>query len=120
MIIGNDFYLSGFTRQDKGEAGAVFVHYEEVQEDKRAPEIKEVALYYGGADTANFTVSIPKPKAKKITACAIVTRTSKNCYQATVYDETRIEMLRKDSLDGLRAVVAEFFQNSKKNVSRAR
>ena len=105
MIIGNDFYLSGFTRQDKGEAGAVF---------------EEAHLYYGGAGMQSYTLSIPLPKPRQIVACAVVTRTSKNCYQATVYDEKRIETLRKDSLDGLRFAVAEFFQNSMKNVSRAR
>lgn len=110
MTIHNGFYLSGFTRLDKGEAGAVFVHYEEAREDKRAPEIRESPMYYGGADTENFTISIPKPKGKKLTACAIVTRTSKNCYQATVYDERRIENFKSDSLDGLRRTVADFFK----------
>ena len=110
MTIHNGFYLTGFTRKDMGEAGAVFVHYEEEHEDKRAPEIREAPLYYGGADTANFTLSIPKPRAKKITACAVVTRSSKNCYQATVYDERRIEYLKSDTLDGLRRTVATFFK----------
>lgn len=110
MVIHNGFYLNGFTRLDKGEAGAVFVHYEDECEDKRAPEIKEAPLYYGGADTANFTVSIPKPKARKITACAIVTRSSKNCYQASCYDEKRIESFKADTLDGLRRTVAAFFK----------
>lgn len=120
MIIGNDFYLSGFTRQDKGEAGAVFVRYAEQESAKRKPEIEEAHLYYGGAGMQSYTLSIPLPKPRQIVACAVVTRTSKNCYQATVYDEKRIETLRKDSLDGLRFAVAEFFQNSMKNVSRAR
>lgn len=110
MIIHDGFYLNGFTRQDKGEEGAVFVHYEDEREDKRAPEIKETPMYYGGADTANYTVSIPKPRARKITACAIVTRSSKNCYQATVYDERRIESFKADTLDGLRRTVAAFFK----------
>ena len=32
MQISNDFYLSGFTRQDKGEAGAVFLRREAPKE----------------------------------------------------------------------------------------
>ncbi len=120
MIIGNDFYLTGFTRLDKGEAGAVFVRYDEKEQDERKPEIEEAHLYYGGTGMQSYTISIPLPKPQKIVACAIVTRTSKNCYQATVYDDKRIEAFRKDSLDGLRTVVAGFFGQGKKNVSRAR
>lgn len=110
MIIHDGFYLKGFTRLDKGEEGAVFVHYEDEAGESRAPEIREAPRYYGGADTANFTVSIPQPKARKITACAIVTRSSKNCYQATAYDERRIKYFKADTLDGLRRAVAEFFK----------
>lgn len=110
MIIHNGFYLSGFTRKDMGEAGAVFVHYAEEKQDDREPEIMETPLYYGGADTANYTITIPKPRARKVTACAIVTRSSKNRYQATVYDERRIEYLKSDTLDGLRCTVAAFFK----------
>ena len=109
MIIHDGFYLSGFTRIDKGDAGAVFVHYEDEKAEARAPEIKETPLYYGGGSTANYTISIPKPKVRKITACAIVTRSSKNCYQATVYDARRIEYFKADTLDGLRRTVANFF-----------
>lgn len=112
MIINDGFYLSGFTRIDKGEAGAVFAHYEEEQEDNRMPEIREAPLYYGGKDTANYTLSIPKPKARKMTACAIVTRSSKNCYQATAYDPRRIEHFKADTLDGLRYKVAAFFREA--------
>lgn len=119
MIIYDGFYLSGFTRIDKGEAGAVFVRYADVQDDTRKPEINETPLYYGGADTYNFTISIPKPKAQKITACAIVTRSSKNCYQATAFDERRIKAFNRDSLDGLRKAVADFFAEGD-SVSRAR
>lgn len=111
MIIQNGFYLHGFTRIDKGEAGAVFVHYDETA-DTRAAEIRETPLLYGGENTANYTLSIPKPRPLKITACAVVTRSSKNCYAATVYDERRIETMRADSLDGLRKKVAEFFESA--------
>jgi len=109
MIINNGFYLNGFTRIDKGEEGAVFVHYEDEGEEQRAPEIRETPLYYGGPNTANYTLSIPKPKAKKLAACAIVTRSSKNCYQATVFDAKRIDNFKSDTLDGLRQTVARFF-----------
>ncbi len=111
MIIYDDFYLNGFSKIDKGEAGAVFVHYAEERKDDREPEIVEAPLYYGGANTANYTISIPKPRARVISACAIVTRTSKNCYQATVYDERRIERFTAETLNGLRKTVSEFFKN---------
>ena len=113
MIIYDGFYINGFTRIDKGEAGAVFIRYAEEAQDKREPEIKETSLYYGGADTANFIISIPKPKARKPIACAIVTRSSKNHYQAAVYDEKRIEYFYETTLDGLRRLVADFFKHVK-------
>lgn len=109
MVIQDGFYLNGFTRIDKGEAGAVFVHYAEESEDKRAPEIMETPMRYGGADTVNFALSIPKPRPRKVTACAVVTRSSKNCYSATVYDERRIETFKKSSLNDLRKRCAAFF-----------
>lgn len=109
MIIQSGFYLSGFTRRDLGEEGAVFVHYEEPPTNARGAEIKETPMYYGGPDTANYTLSIPKPKAKEITACAIVTRTSKNCYQASVFDKKHIGNYKADTLDGLRRICADFF-----------
>lgn len=112
MIIHDGFYITGFTRQDKGEAGAVFVHYEDERTEARAPEIKEMSQYYAGTDTANYTITLPKPKPRKVTACAVVTRSSKNCYQATVYDARRIEYFRADTLDGLRRVVAKFFEKN--------
>lgn len=110
MEIKSGFYLRGFRRVDMGESGAVFVHYEDEPEKLRAPEIKETPQCYGGANTANYTISIPKLRAQKITACAIVTRSSKNCYQATVYDARRIERFNSDTLDGLRRLVADFFK----------
>ncbi|MDE7159064.1 MAG: hypothetical protein K2N74_05760 [Clostridiales bacterium] len=112
MIIYDGFYISGFTRMDKGEAGAVFVRYEDekAEEGKRAPEIREAARQYGGANTENYTVCVPKPRARKLAACAIVTRTSKNNYTATVFGARRIETFKEHSLDGLRRKVAEFFR----------
>lgn len=114
MIIHDGFYLNGFTRMDKGEAGAVFVRYAEEDEDKRKPEIKETPMYYGGADTMNFTLTIPKPRPRKMTACAIVTRSSKNCYSATVFDERRIETFKESSLNDLRTACAAFFAGVKR------
>ena len=109
MIIQDGFYLSGFTRVDLGETGAVFLQYEESKETRK-PEIRETPMYYGGANTTNFTLSIPKPKPRNLVACAIVTRTSKNCYQATAFGKKRIEYFRSDTLDGLRHAVATFFK----------
>ncbi len=105
MIIYDSFYLSGFTRLDKGEAGAVFVRYSE-EEEVPAPTVTPAYLRYGGAGTANYIISVPK---LWVNACAIVTRTSKNCYRATVYDEKRIESFSESTLDSLRRTVAEFF-----------
>lgn len=120
MTIGNDFYLSGFTRIDKGEAGAVFVRYAEEEQDERKPEIEETYLRYGGAGMLSYALSIPLPKPRRIVAEAIVTRTSRSRYTAVVYDEKRIAEFKEDTIGGLRSVVAAFFQESKQNVSRAR
>lgn len=119
MTIGNDLYLSGFTRQDKGENGAVFVRYETPQGSDRAPEITETPLYYGGKDTVNYTVSIPKPQKPRITGSAIIRRTSKSRYTAVVYDERRIEELKAETLNRLKKDIEEFFGKGT-NVSRAR
>lgn len=108
MEIKDGFYLTGFTRQDKGDAGAVFVQYEAAQ-DTRAPVVVERPLHESYADTASFTVTIQRPQPRKVSACAIVTRSSKNCYQAMAYDATRIESFRADSLDALRRMIAAFF-----------
>ncbi len=48
MEIKNAFYLTGFTRIDKGEQGAVFVRYDEPSERKGEPSINEAYLNYGG------------------------------------------------------------------------
>lgn len=109
MIIPDGFYLHGFTRLDKGEAGALFVQYAEEQEEAHKPEIRETPLLYGGAGTVNYTLSIPKPKARNPKSCAIVQRTSKNRYSATAYDERRIDTFHAETLDGLRRMVADFF-----------
>lgn len=114
MKIHDGFYLSGFTRQDKGEAGAVFVRYEEVAPVKPTVRSTSVTLNQTGAGTFSLAVPIeltmPKPKPQRVTACAIVTRTSKNRYQATAYDERRIESFSATGLDELRQTVAEFFK----------
>ena len=52
---------------------------------------------------------LPKMR-EKITACAIVTRSSKNCYQATAYDERHIKHFKENTLESLRRAVADFFK----------
>jgi hypothetical protein len=103
MTIYEGFYLKGFTRIDKGEAGAVFVRYGEPKNISRGG--MECVSWHGAA--ATYAISIPQ---RPIEGCAIVTRTSKNRYQATVYDERRIEHFTGETLDGLRRTVAEFFE----------
>lgn len=110
MEIKSGFYLRGFTRIDKGESGAFFVRYEEEAGEKGEPEIARSYLNYGGAERESYTLTVPKPKARKITACAIVTRTSKNSYTAACYDERQIATLKSDTLEGLRHAVAGFFE----------
>ncbi len=109
MVINSDFYLNGFTRLDKGEAGAVFVHYGDDPEQK-APRAPIVRYGYTNAREANFSITLPLPAPRTATACAIVTRSSKNCYTATVYDVKRIATFRESSLNELRRVVAGFFK----------
>ena len=109
MEIKSGFYLRGFTRIDKGESGAFFVRYEEEAGETGEPEIARSYLNYG-AGRESYTLTIPKPKARKITACAIVTRTSKNSYTAACYDERQIATLKSDTLEGLRHTVAAFFE----------
>lgn len=104
MIIYDSFYLSGFTRIDKGEAGAVFVQY---GEPVKTFGSEMECLSWHGAKSATYAISLP---ARPVVACAIVTRTSKNNYTATVFDERRIETFRAHSLDSLRRTVADFFK----------
>lgn len=110
MIIYDGFYLKGFTRIDKGEAGAVFERYGEAKaQEKQPPRIKESEKYNNPAASV-YSLVIPAPAPRHVVACAVVTRTSKNCYQATVYDERRIEHFTATTLDGLRRTVADFFE----------
>lgn len=102
MTIHDGFYLQGFKRIDKGDDGAIFVRYGDEAQEKVAP--KMLASNSGG-----FTLYVPKMR-ERITACAVVTRSSKNCYQATVYDEKHIKHFKADTLDGLRRIVADFFK----------
>lgn len=109
MIIYNEFYLAGFTRIDKGEEGAVFVRIEYPPEDVLPkPEIISTPMQHGKNNTNSYILVMPKFMAT-ITACAIVKRSSKNCYSATVFDEKRIQTFRSDSLNRLRRIVADFF-----------
>lgn len=109
MIIYDGFYLHGFTRIDKGEAGAVFERYGEAVQEKQPARIKESERYNNPAARV-YSVIVPEPAPRHVVACAVVTRTSKNCYQATVYDDRRIEHFTATTLDGLRRVVSDFFE----------
>ncbi len=120
MTIGDDFYLTGFTRNDMGEQGAIFLRYDEPKNDNRKPQIEEYGVRYGADNSVNYIITIPKPMPRKIVACAIVTRSSRSRYSATCYDNKRIGEFHTDTLNGLRKLVAEFFEDSKQNVSRAR
>lgn len=106
MQISNDFYLSGFTRQDKGEAGAVFLRREAPKESAQEPSARK-AVSFG--EKVIYEIALPKPPQERVTGCAVVTRSSKNCYSATVYDERRIATFKESSLCELRRTVAAFF-----------
>lgn len=111
MEIKSGFYLQGFTRIDKDESGAVFVRYEDEAGEKGAPEVfPQGQRYQSGKAGESFCIWLPAPKVRKVTACAIVTRTSKNSYTAACYDERKIATLKSDTLEGLRHTVAEFFK----------
>lgn len=112
MEINRNFYLYGFERHNKGEDGAVFIRYSD-QKDERKAEVNALPMYYGGSDTLNYTISVPKPRGKLLTGCAIVTRSSKNIYQTTVFNETRIESFRAESLGDLNRMVEKFFKGEK-------
>ena len=107
MKISYSFNLWGFKREDRGEDGAVFVRYEE-QKDTRKAEIN-ASIYGGMRDTVNYTISIPKPKEKILTGCAIVTRSNANKYQATVFDQTRICSFNATALGELLRLCERFF-----------
>lgn len=112
MEINKNFDLYGFTRHDKGESGAVFLRYSE-QKDERKAEINATPMYYGGRDSVSYTISVPKPKEKLLTGCAIVTRSSKNLYQATVFNKTRIETFRAEALGEMISLIEKFFSEKK-------
>lgn len=113
MEIKSEFYLTGFTRIDKGEQGAVFVRYDEPAEKERRPEINDAYMNYGGKNADSYILTIPQ-NPRKVVAAAIVTRTSKNIYSATVFGERHIDTLKSDTLNGLRRKVAEFFEKEAK------
>ncbi len=117
MEIKNGFYLTGFTRIDKGDEGAVFVRYDDLKERKGKPAINEAFLNYGGKNTENFIISVP---CRNVVSAAIVTRTSKNRYSATVFGVRLIRTFYADSLDGIRNTVANFFDEESKNTIEKR
>ena len=117
MEIKSGFYLTGFSRIDLGEQGAVFIRYDELNERKDTPAINEGYLNYGGKNAESFIVSIP---SRNVISAAIVTRTSKNRYSATAFGTRLIRTICDESLDGLRRQVAHFFEeDSKKNTIKS-
>ncbi len=118
MEIKSGFYLTGFTRIDKGEEGAVFVRYDEPAAKAQTPEINEAFLEYGGKNSESYILTIPRQLPRNVVAVAIVTRTSKNCYSATAFGERLIDTFKADSLDGLRGKVARFFAEESKNTTK--
>lgn len=117
MEIKNEFYLTGFTRIDKGSQGAVFVRYDDQSERKNKIRIDEAFLNYGGKNTENYNMSIP---VRSVVAAAIVTRTSKNVYSATVFGERLIDTIKSETLNGLRCKVAAFFENESQKTAEKR
>ena len=111
MKINNEFSLFGFDRENRGEDGAVFPRYREPKEDKRKAEITKSPMYYGGFDTENYTLSVPKPKAKELVACVVVARTSKNKYFITMFDKMAITTFRATSWDDIERSVKYFFND---------
>ncbi len=118
MTVHNGFYLSGFTRYDRGEDGAIFVRFSDfgtIPKEEPKATIDKTRGYYYDADSDgydSFTVKIPKKKTPKLVAGAIVMRTSKNSYSARCFDEARIAHFVEKTLDELRVKCAEFFEGA--------
>ena len=110
MTINGDIYLYGFEKYDKGDEGIVFLRYQEEQKDERKAEINYSPMYYGGRDTDNYTLSIPKPRGRRCNACAVVKRTSKNKYTVTAFDDDRIIMFKSETVDDVQKGLNEFFK----------
>ena len=111
MKINNEFSLFGFDRENRGEDGAVFLRYEEPKDDERKVEISKSPMYYGGFDTENYVLSVPKPKAKRLVACVVVARTSKNKYFITMFDKKAIITFRATSWDDIQESCKQFFND---------
>ncbi len=109
MTVSRDFNLDGFYRENKGEDGAVFLRYSE-DKDERTAEIRKTPMYYGGADTENYILSVPKPRGKTVDACVAVVRTSKNNYIVTAFDRTGLITFKSESLNDVAERCTEFFQ----------
>lgn len=106
-----EFYIRGFERIRKGKKGAVYMRYADERQGARKPEIEETPLNYGGADTENYVITVPK---RKMNACVIVIRTSKSTYQAMACDEGRVERFSETSVESLRKAVTAFFERVSK------
>lgn len=109
MTISGDIYLYGFDKYDKGDEGIVFLRYQEEKKDERTAEIHASPMYYGGRDTDNYTLSIPKPRERKFNACAVIKRTSKNKYTVTAFDDDRIIMFKSETADDVGRSLNTFF-----------
>ncbi len=110
MVINGYIYLDGFVKQDKGEEGIVFLRYQKEQADERKAEIHFNPMYYGGRDTDNYTLIIPKPRERKFDACAVVKRTSKNKYTVTAFDDDHIITFKSETVDEVQKGLNEFFK----------
>lgn len=108
MNIGNWFSLDGFTRMDLGDEGAVFIRYAEDDKDGRTPELKETTPNLW-TSSFEYTIKIPKPRPRRVSGCAVVTHSSKNCYSATVFDERRIATFKESSEWRLELRCIDFF-----------
>lgn len=109
MTINGDIYLYGFEKHDRGEEGIIFLRYREDEKDERKAEINKSPMYYGGRDTDNYMLIIPKPRERKFDACAVVVRTSKNKYTITAFDDKRIINFKSETVDDVGRSLNEFF-----------
>ncbi len=109
MEINSELRLSGFTRIDRGTQGAIFVRYQTPPEEGQT-KLEKSPMYYGGENCLSYNIFIPKPKAPKLIACAIVTRSSRNCYTVAAFSATKIKNFHAISLLQVQSMLTDFFQ----------
>lgn len=110
MTINGNIYLRGFEKHDHGDEGIVFLRYLRKEKDERKAEIYKSPMYYGGLDADSFIINIPKPQERKFDACVVLTRSSKNKYTVTAFDNEHILLFKSDSLDDVQKRCNEFFK----------